>query len=177
MPICSDMPSHQRVVPRQRILWSGCVVAAILASGCSDDSQPIPRGTKHAVPEDMQTLKHNESAPVKNAQPTVVNEQAPEPADPNNIITDAVPEHVRTAPLDLSLPELSWSREEELWPAETQEPLRQSIARAFDHPSLEQPVGVEWSGKLLWDESEEAEDKPLQEAFNGAELEIRIRLP
>ncbi|WP_221799410.1 hypothetical protein [Oceanobacter mangrovi] len=72
-------------------------------------------------------------------------------------------------PLNLTLPEMEWQTEQ------TTTGPRASLPNMFQSKTPESAMG--WSGKLYWDESEEAQTKPLNETITGAEVELQIKLP
>ncbi|MDO6681427.1 hypothetical protein Q4551_03925 [Oceanobacter sp. 5_MG-2023] len=72
-------------------------------------------------------------------------------------------------PLNLRLPD---SLEQEPYNFSTNPALLPNVF------NTQQPASVlDMSGKLYWDESEEAETKPMRENITGAEVELRFRLP
>lgn len=71
-------------------------------------------------------------------------------------------------PLNLALPEDLQTGSD----AHLQDPLLPNVFNA-----KQDPARLDLSGKLYWDESDEAKTKPLNEAITGGEVELRIRLP
>lgn len=71
--------------------------------------------------------------------------------------------------LNLKLPDLDWEKYE----------LKEK--KNFSYPSFfykkEDISRLKLSGKLLWDESEEANTKPIEDTILGAELEFKVLLP
>lgn len=173
------------------LVWGFRVIVLlmiVLVAGCSDDRQPILRGAKHPGSDSSiqsareSSLRETSPADAKSSETSdgvaTVNTPQKE-AEPDEGIEEVTGASTRPRlePLDLSLPELTWRSDTEQWTPDSVEPLRNSIARAFENDMGSEEPGVELSGKLHWDESEAAENKPLQEAVMGAEFEIRIPLP
>ncbi|MFY9179104.1 MAG: hypothetical protein WAO12_04910 [Venatoribacter sp.] len=71
--------------------------------------------------------------------------------------------------LNLKLPDLDWEKYE------------LNEQKNFSYPSFfykkEDISRLKLSGKLLWDESEEANTKPIEDTILGAELEFKVLLP
>ncbi len=73
-------------------------------------------------------------------------------------------------PLDLSLPEMEWG-DQLAYDASSSHLLGNVFI------TEEKQSAMDMSGKLYWDESEEAETKPLRETITGGEVELKILLP
>ncbi len=189
-----------RLVDKTRLVGMGVLVLGLLI-GCTDEKQPIFRGKKHDSQattdsgsrpgHDASTLTHERSSaiPVDTAEnsagytPSSVgtSQIAGSTADGDSVIREG--ETGRRKPsLDWSLPDddawLNNSEVAELEYAGGFSGFRQQLMESYLQNS--QPLSqqaIEVSGRLLWDESEEAIDKPLEEVLTGAEVEIRVRLP
>jgi len=74
-------------------------------------------------------------------------------------------------PLNLKLPELEWN--DQLAYDNSSQKL---LGNVFQQPQEKQSA-MDMSGKIYWDESEEAETKPLRDTITGGEVELKILLP
>ena len=72
--------------------------------------------------------------------------------------------------LDLSLPSMNWDDEQK-----GDFNNSQSLPDVFRYKKPEN--GMNLSGKLHWDEDEEATHMSLEESIKGAEVELQFRLP
>ena len=73
--------------------------------------------------------------------------------------------------LNLTLPEMEWNDQ---LAYETRS--RKLLGNVFKEPEQKQ-AAMDMSGKIYWDESEEAETKPLRDTITGGEVELKILLP
>lgn len=189
-----------RLVNTTRLVGMGMLVSGLLI-GCADEEQPILRGKKHDSQtatdsgsrsgRDASTLTHERSnaIPVDAANKSVgyippsvgANQVARSTTDGNSVVREGEAGRLKPS-LDWSLPDddvwLNNSEVAELEYAGGFAGFRQQLMESYLQNS--QPLGqqvIEVSGRLLWDESEEAIDKPLEEVLTGAEVEIRVRLP
>lgn len=151
------------------IALAGTVVAGlILGSYLSHpDRPPVLRG--YRLPE----LLSPPPAPSERAAGASLVNHEPEPP----LTLPALPE--RSAPADrgsetpsaglnLSLPDMEW--DEQSW---------HSDAKAYPDffRAQEEDKRMNLSGRLHWDESEEARSLPITETILGAEVEVQVRLP
>ena len=72
-------------------------------------------------------------------------------------------------PLNLSLPSMSWES------MENNGSSRGVLPDVFRE--IPQESTLNFSGKLLWDESEEARQMPIEDTIKGAEVELQFYLP
>lgn len=139
----------------------------VMLQGCmADDGEPIWRGYRlpTQLPEQAESGDSEEQEPeeVKPASKPMVLTAVDRA---NSRIAEEPKEKV---PLNLALP-TDLKGEDSVHP---QDPL---LPNVFN--TRQDPTRVDLSGKLYWDESEEARAKPLNEAITGGEVELRIRLP
>jgi hypothetical protein len=72
-------------------------------------------------------------------------------------------------PLNLSLPSMSW---ESIGDTGSYRGVLPDVFREIPQEST-----LNFSGKLLWDESEEARQMPIEDTIKGAEVELQFYLP
>ena len=77
---------------------------------------------------------------------------------------------VQRKTLDLTLPNMNWDADDN-----TGDFNRQRMPDVFRYQKTES--GMNLSGKLHWDEDEEATHMSLEESIKGAEVELQFRLP
>lgn len=147
-----------------KVSWSLCLVTGLVAGVIlgsylsHPDRQPVLRGDKISLPEFLQSSGHDDS-PV---------ELTPLPESSTGLaLWHDETEPVRPA-LNLSLPEMDWDNQE--WRSDA------SSYPDFFRSGTEEPR-LNVSGRLHWDESEEAETLPLTDTILGAEVEFQVRLP
>lgn len=164
-------------------LLAGTVLMANLLIGCSNEGEAILRGTKHSGDQ----ISSSDEIKAQDVQGTsaVQRDDVSTMGDNGHSLDGNMGEmqgknsagngKQRQKPLDLSLPNTGWYALGPQKLADMDE-LERNIIRSFEQRKNEQS-DIKWSGKLHWDESEAAQQKPLQDSVKGAELEIRIRLP
>lgn len=147
--------------------WGLCLLASMLAGimlGVTmsyPSPSPILRGYQITIAEKLGLETESmQSAPVANSQmqPTL-----------SPLAVSADSEEAESRKLDLSLPDIDW--DDPAWNAQ------QDAFPNFFRPSPEEESRMNFSGKLHWDESEEAKTRPIQDTIMGAEVEFKVLLP
>ena len=175
----------------------GMVVAVLfcgLLTGCSDDCQPVLRGIKSTVEavaskvtghmaEEPETPEVENQAPDSDvpapeqstSEELAATEGATTTSDdvsidyrPLETLEDYKNNNDRQ-PLNLSLPAMYWDKN----PGEVQ---NNGILPDVFQPMISDPR-MNLSGRLHWDESEEAKHLSVEDTITGAEVELQFRLP
>ena len=170
------------------------VLISGLLAGCSDDCQPVLRGFKstveavaskvtgHVAEEPEAPGVENQAAdsdvpatgqttadePVVAEGPTGSSEDVSMDYRPLETLEEYKNNKDRQ-PLNLSLPAMYWDKN----PGEVQ---NNGILPDVFQPMISDPR-MNLSGRLHWDESEEAKHLSVEDTITGAEVELQFRLP
>lgn len=157
-----------------RIHWGLCLTGGLLAGLMlgsylsQPEQQAIMRGYKISLPGFSVGTESGEQATVPAAAPAA----PPAVAGPSPRPADAVSGSGGTLGrprLNLQLPDLDWDNSEWHQPSQRYPD--------FFYPGRDDASRLNLSGRLHWDESEDAETKPITDTILGAELELQVRLP
>ena len=157
------------------------LVSIIFLAGCDDQTVKILRGEKPVSKlwSEMGTASQTETQVEDDT--SVQNTEASEIAETEES-SEAEKTFLKTVtkvkeenknkdkrPLNLSLPSMSWES------MDNNGSSRGVLPDVFRE--IPQESTLNFSGKLLWDESEEARQMPIEDTIKGAEVELQFYLP
>ncbi|MDQ4423024.1 MAG: hypothetical protein QF808_03855 [Thalassolituus sp.] len=157
------------------------LISIIFLVGCDDQTAKILRGEKPVSKlwSEMGTASQTETQVEDDT--SVQNTEASEIAETEES-SEAEKTFLKTVtkvkeenknkdkrPLNLSLPSMSWES------MENNGSSRGVLPDVFRE--IPQESTLNFSGKLLWDESEEARQMPIEDTIKGAEVELQFYLP
>lgn len=160
-------------------------VSIIFLAGCDDQTVKILRGEKPVSKlwSEMGTASQTETqvqddTAVQNTEASEIEEGVAETEESSEAektflktVTKVKEENKNRdkRPLNLSLPSMSWES------MDNNGSSRGVLPDVFRE--IPQESTLNFSGKLLWDESEEARQMPIEDTIKGAEVELQFYLP
>lgn len=163
-----------------KVSWSitlaGAVVGGLMLGSylSHPDRAPVLRGYKIPLPELLQPSSSEsdrqpgDSVVISEPEPPANLYPLPDSPDSPASIRRWNKEPTSVPALNLSLPELEW--DDQGWAGDAA-----AYPDFFRQQQREERMSV--SGRLHWDESEEAEALPITDTILGAEVELQLRLP
>jgi len=163
----------------QSLRWLSGIVLVVMLTACGEDCEPILRGFKEKMAPVIERVTSGESGDSQENAETMVDtatvDAAPEAPDhkeeeyePLRMLEDYKNNKDRQ-PLNLSLPSMYWDSS----PGEVE---NNGIL-----PDVFQPLTIDpkmnLSGRLHWDESEQARELSVEDTIKGAEVELQFFLP
>ena len=161
------------------------LVSIIFLAGCDDQTVKILRGEKPVSKlwSEMGTASQTETqvqddTAVQNTEASEIEEGVAETEESSEAektflktVTKVKEENKNKdkRPLNLSLPSMSWES------MDNNGSSRGVLPDVFRE--IPQESTLNFSGKLLWDESEEARQMPIEDTIKGAEVELQFYLP
>ena len=163
------------------------IVSIIFLAGCDDQTAKILRGEKPVsklwsemgtvsqteTQEEDDTSAQKTTVPETDASVTTAETEESSVAEKTFLKTvTKVKEENKNKdkrPLNLSLPSMSW---ESMGNNGSSRGVLPDVFREIPQEST-----LNFSGKLLWDESEEARQMPIEDTIKGAEVELQFYLP
>lgn len=161
------------------------LVSIIFLAGCDDQTVKILRGEKPVSKlwSEMGTASQTETqvqddTAVQNTEASEIEEGVAETEESSEAektflktVTKVKEENKNRdkRPLNLSLPSMSWES------MDNNGSSRGVLPDVFRE--IPQESTLNFSGKLLWDESEEARQMPIEDTIKGAEVELQFYLP
>lgn len=191
------------VSKRSKVMVVAVLICGLLA-GCSDDCDPVLRGFKSTVEAVTQKVSGQQDSEAS-AEDTVTGEALPAAPVTEETVADDVSVNIPVRepladdtaamattddvsvkyrpletledyknnkdrqPLNLSLPAMYWDKN----PGVVQ---NNGILPDVFQPMISDPR-MNLSGRLHWDESEEAKNLSVEDTITGAEVELQFRLP
>lgn len=161
------------------------LISIIFLAGCDDQTAKILRGEKPVSKlwSEMGTASQTETqvqddTSVQNTEASEIEEGVAEAEESSEAektflktVTKVKEENKNKdkRPLNLSLPSMSWES------MDNNGSSRGVLPDVFRE--IPQESTLNFSGKLLWDESEEARQMPIEDTIKGAEVELQFYLP
>ena len=161
------------------------LISIIFLVGCDDQTAKILRGEKPVSKlwSEMGTASQTETqvqddTAVQNTEASEIEEGVAETEESSEAektflktVTKVKEENKNKdkRPLNLSLPSMSWES------MDNNGSSRGVLPDVFRE--IPQESTLNFSGKLLWDESEEARQMPIEDTIKGAEVELQFYLP
>jgi len=158
------------------------LAGTVFLSACQQDAERILRGEKPISTVSEATSEMRTGSQTDGAEAGNNPADNKEPAGTDNDVSEAEKEYLKTVtkvkeqnnnknrqPLNLTLPSMSWESNDN---AMTELGVLPDVFR--DVPA-DSKLGL--SGKILWDESEEARQLPVEDTIKGAEVELQFYLP
>lgn len=161
------------------------LISIIFLAGCDDQTAKILRGEKPVSKlwSEMGTASQTETqvqddTTVQNTEASEIEEGVAETEESSEAektflktVTKVKEENKNKdkRPLNLSLPSMSWESMDNYGST------RGVLPDVFRE--IPQESTLNFSGKLLWDESEEARQMPIEDTIKGAEVELQFYLP
>lgn len=161
------------------------LISIIFLAGCDDQTAKILRGEKPVSKlwSEMGTASQTETqvqedTAVQNTEASEIEEGVAETEESSEAektflktVTKVKEENKNKdkRPLNLSLPSMSWES------MDNNGSSRGVLPDVFRE--IPQESTLNFSGKLLWDESEEARQMPIEDTIKGAEVELQFYLP
>src|SRR5690606_35089679 len=154
----------------------GAVVGGLMA--CSYLSHPcrapVMRGYKMPLPELLRPTsseyerQHSHSPVISEPEPPANQYNLPDSPGSTTSTRRWTAQTTSVPTLNLSLPELEW--DDQGWAGH-------AAAYPYFVRQQQREERMNVSGRLHWDESEEAEALPITDTILGAEVELQLRLP
>jgi len=159
---------------------SGIIFVALFCSACREEATHILRG-KQPIPEEVSEKVSSSSQ--KTDQEQGKNDPVTEAGNISGADSDTITDEEmyqplkglieknknNRQPLNLSLPTMSWENKYD------------QVSDQGVLPDVFRPIPedqrLNLSGKILWDESEEARELSVEDSIKGAEVELQFYLP